>query len=420
MRLLVGKLCIVLAKSLTHDEVVLAVLPSLHTLMKDAAWRVRFVIADKFCELQAVVGPAVAGSDLLPAFIALLGDGESEVRAAASSKVVDFCRDLPEAGRVEAVLTGVLPQLQALVADDAQHVREALAAVVMGLAEIVGKDHTINFLIPLFLTLLKDQFSEVRLKIISNLDAINKGERRVHPVALYAWRLPRHLAGATPAELGVGRIVLLADPFFPLLLFVPLFASAAVVGIGQLAQALEPAINELFTDENWRVRIATIELIPLVAKQLGVTYFDQELSAKFLESLLDRIFSVRAATIDNIAKLVEYFGIDWAKASLFPRILGMPAAKNTYAARLVTLLAINVGLCTVLFCLPALCVRVPRLRLQLTESWRAAKCPPLSPIVLSFRCYTATGRGMSEGRDPDAIRASRLCVRPGQGGQRPV
>lgn len=115
-----------------------------------------------------------------------------------------------------------------------------------------------------------------------------------------------------------------------------------MVGIGQLAQALEPAINELFTDENWRVRIATIELIPLVAKQLGVTYFDQELSEKFLESLLDRIFSVRAATIDNIAKLVEYFGIDWAKASLFPRILGMPAAKNTYAARLVTLLAINV------------------------------------------------------------------------------
>ena len=152
-------------------------LPSLDTLMKDAAWRVRFVIADKFCELQAVVGPAVARSNLLPAFITLLGDGESEVRAAASSKVVDFCRDLPEAGRVEAVLTGVLPQLQALVSDDAQHVREALAAVVMGLAEIVGKDHTINFLIPLFLTLLKDQFSEVRLKIISNLDAINKGKR---------------------------------------------------------------------------------------------------------------------------------------------------------------------------------------------------------------------------------------------------
>ena len=46
--------------------------------------------------------------------------------------------------------------------------------------------------------------------------------------------------------------------------------ASQVIGIAQLAQALEPAINELLTNESWRVRLATIELLPLVSKQLGI------------------------------------------------------------------------------------------------------------------------------------------------------
>ena len=41
-----------------------------------------------------------------------------------------------------------------------------------------------------------------------------------------------------------------------------------VIGISQLAQALQPAINELAQHESWRVRKAIIEHTPLVSKQL--------------------------------------------------------------------------------------------------------------------------------------------------------
>ncbi len=44
--------------------------------------------------------------------------------------------------------------------------------------------------------------------------------------------------------------------------------SRAVIGIGQLSQALLPAIQELATHRQWRVRMAIVENIPLVAKQL--------------------------------------------------------------------------------------------------------------------------------------------------------
>ena len=58
--------------------------------------------------------------------------------------------------------------------DTNQHVKAALASVIMGLSPIMGKDNTIQHLLPLFLILLKDEHSDVRLNIISNLDSVNE------------------------------------------------------------------------------------------------------------------------------------------------------------------------------------------------------------------------------------------------------
>lgn len=95
------------------------------------------------------------------------------------------------------------------------HSTASLASVIMNLAPIFGREHTIDHLLELFLTLLKDDFPEVRLNIISKLDAVNK-----------------------------------------------------VIGIELLSQSLLPAIVELAEDRQWRVRLAIIEYIPLLATQL--------------------------------------------------------------------------------------------------------------------------------------------------------
>lgn len=50
----------------------------------------------------------------------------------------------------------------------------ALASVIMGLAPVFGRENTIEHLLDLFLQLLKDDFPEVRLNIISKLDEVNK------------------------------------------------------------------------------------------------------------------------------------------------------------------------------------------------------------------------------------------------------
>uniref|UniRef100_A0A6N2LFU2 Uncharacterized protein n=1 Tax=Salix viminalis TaxID=40686 RepID=A0A6N2LFU2_SALVM len=101
-----------------------------------------------------------------------------------------------------------------------------------------GLDATIEQLLPIFLSLLKDEFPDVRLYIISKLDQVNQ-----------------------------------------------------VIGIDLLSQSLLPAIVELVEDRHWRVRLAIIEYIPLLASQLGVGFFDDKLGALCMQWLQDKVCS---------------------------------------------------------------------------------------------------------------------------------
>ena len=122
---------------------------------------------------------------------------------------------------------------------------------------MLGKAATIDGLLPLFLLLLKDDFPEVRLNIISKLDAVN-----------------------------------------------------AVIGADLLSQSLLPAIVELAEDRHWRVRLAIIEYIPLLASQLGITFFDQQLGGLCLSWLSDSVHAIREAATANLRRLAGEVCID--------------------------------------------------------------------------------------------------------------
>ncbi|AQL02361.1 Serine/threonine-protein phosphatase 2A 65 kDa regulatory subunit A beta isoform [Zea mays] len=155
-----------------------------------------------------------------------------------------------------------------LSSDSSQHVRSALASVIMGMAPVLGKDATMEQLLPIFLSLLKDEFPDVRLNIISKLDQVNQ-----------------------------------------------------VIGIDFLSQTLLPAIVELAEDRHWRVRLAIIEYIPLLASQLGVGFFDDKLGALCMQWLEDKVFSIRDAAANNLKRLAEEFGPEWAMQHIIPQVL---------------------------------------------------------------------------------------------------
>ena len=67
-------------------------------------------------------------------------DCEAEVRAAAAHKVRDFCQNLDKGVQETVIMNNILPCVQDLVMDANQHVKSALASVIMGLSPILGKN----------------------------------------------------------------------------------------------------------------------------------------------------------------------------------------------------------------------------------------------------------------------------------------
>lgn len=81
------------------------------------------------------------------------------------------------------VVSAILPCVKELAADSSQYVRSALASVVMEVAPVLGKSATIEHLLPVFLSLLKDDFPEVRLNIIGKLEQVNQVKQEVSTIA---------------------------------------------------------------------------------------------------------------------------------------------------------------------------------------------------------------------------------------------
>lgn len=141
----------------------------------------------------------------------------------------------------------------------------------------------------MFLNMLKDEFPDVRLGIISKLESVND-----------------------------------------------------VIGIELLSQSLLPAIVQLAEDKNWRVRLAIIQYVPLLASQLGVKFFDEKLSSLCMSWLGDTVFSIREASTNNLKNLTEVFGVEWATQAIVPKVMAMGQHPN-YLYRMTTCFAVSVG-----------------------------------------------------------------------------
>jgi serine/threonine-protein phosphatase 2A regulatory subunit A len=89
---------------------------------------------------------------------------------AAANKVSALASCLTQ----QQIVQHIVPCVRDLSVDNSQYVRAALASVVMELAPMLGRSGTIDHLVPVFLTLLKDMYPDVRLNVISKLSQVNE------------------------------------------------------------------------------------------------------------------------------------------------------------------------------------------------------------------------------------------------------
>ena len=95
----------------------------------------------------------------------------------------------------------------------------ALASSLLQLCPLIGKKYTNEHILSIFLLLLRDEFSDVRLALFKNLDEITK-----------------------------------------------------VIDIDSLSQSLFPALTDLAVDKNWRTRSASIEFLSFFARKMVLIY----------------------------------------------------------------------------------------------------------------------------------------------------
>jgi serine/threonine-protein phosphatase 2A regulatory subunit A len=65
-----------------------------------------------------------------------------------------------------------------------------------------------------------------------------------------------------------------------------------VIGADELQFSLLPAIIDLAQDGKWRVRLALVEYMPLLAEQLGQKFFDEKLLKLCMNWLTDHGFYI--------------------------------------------------------------------------------------------------------------------------------
>jgi serine/threonine-protein phosphatase 2A regulatory subunit A len=120
--------------------------------------------------------------------------------------------------------------------------------------------------------------------------------------------------------------------------------------VEMLSTELLPAIRELAEDKHWRVRLAIIEYIPVLAQQIGTSFLFQKsegtesdddlLNSLCLQWLQDSVYSIREAAANNLFRLTEIFGAKWALQYIFPRIKQLMSSPH-YLYRLTVLRALS-------------------------------------------------------------------------------
>ncbi len=71
-----------------------------------------------------------------------------------------------------------------------------------------------------------------------------------------------------------------------------------------------------------------MEQFPLLARQLGESFFNEKLTPICIAWLSDPIFSIRESAVNNLKSLTEMFSASWADKHIVPKLLSLHVEVN--------------------------------------------------------------------------------------------
>ena len=302
---------------LSAEEVVDHLLYHIRLLALDSAWRVRYIAADHFIALCSMLNAETIRDSMINYFIRLLEDQEPEVRAVAISKIPGISKLIGVALSIEKLI----PNVKQLVADSNKYARASLASIIIPFCYLLPHRVVTDHILQCILLILKDQFPNVRLHVISNICC--------HGAAADGERADTDTATDEEAE------------------------SGKKFDISLLEEAIIPSVMELTLDSDWRVRLGIVEKLPALAKQFGRRFFDDRLFELSLAALQDNVAEIRLSAASNQLQIAKVFEADtadadadaeterfeWATTKLVPALLRKARGSKHYLHRIVYLLS---------------------------------------------------------------------------------
>lgn len=198
-------------------------------------------------------------------------------------------KDLAPIISPEEISGKLIPVLKEFVGDSNAYVRTSLAEAILSVCTLIGKKPTEEQVIPLFLSLLKDDAPEVRLGLFKNLGSLN-----------------------------------------------------SVVPLEGMHAHILPVFQELASDKNWRLRLQAMDIFYLLATHMADTFLKQPQSIKYLSDWLgDKYFSVREGAVDLLYRLCKALGTGFLEKNALPLLLAFQNNHN-YLYRLTLLFGVSV------------------------------------------------------------------------------
>jgi len=274
---------------------------------KDMSWRVRVAVAESLPGVTQALKSSSLGADpkaeslkaAREIFAGLLDDKEAEVRHETAAQAAAAATVLPKAWAAEELF----PKVVGLVLDENVANRVALAGVLVEMSEPLGADIT------------KQKF-------------LGANDELAAYGAAPGASLLQHLLSAETSTTNL-RLQVIAK----------LTVINDVIGIKQGAP-LFALMSELLDDKNWRVRHATMQLLPQLAREMGAADFSRAFSWAALGG--DNCALIRTDWVKCCAEVaaVEGFGARWVEEHVLPKLLELSDSKN-YQLKAVLLSAMD-------------------------------------------------------------------------------
>lgn len=242
-----------------------ALIPLVRSGSTDLSWRVRNHLAKVFSTVALnlnIEGKEGPQTTVMSCFVALLQDQESDVRASAVThlaKMVHWGGAALFAQKLQALLP-------ALADDVVVDVRSKCALALMDSSEGGTLDDAtiVKAFTPLLENFLQDEYPEVQLHVLGNLNRIS--------------HLLTQMNGVVSSILSMSKAI------------------------------------------NWRVRRGVATLMPYLAEARGMDFFSSVLlEPAWLALLWDNVAEVRGACISGLQQLVDVAGDDWIIQTLLPQ-----------------------------------------------------------------------------------------------------